>query len=506
MPRSETVHTVARPTEHPVHPVDPLSKDGLILSRIAEHFKSDAENLFHDILNDNVLRTQAAEAKNFSFDLNRYWQYARDSANNRYRYGKATDKAWLQKTDTLLKEIDGKLATQLAAWEEVTSPFSDRYDAAKIYDTAHELRRTIEAGLEKIKPNGMPGTSPQAKAEAAYSYAVAGALAGLSEQIGTRLGVLAGGKPVELVTMSRQAKELVERAAKDKVGETIAAEATQVQDLYSDFINNDYSAENLANLWERRLDLDVELLRKDLSPEKRRQLQTERDNTAGALDTFRTAIDKADVPLAVRKQIDSLRTDVFSADRSLTSRRVTYKPEELISIKTKRDAAVTALIAKETEFFKTAAIAVAEEARNAQDRYDQFQQLLSDAKTAAGKDPAGYWCKIKSAFLDQVEAVSGKELKKTLDNDAFDSNLSQQLNDWNEESKKTRLDPIKLQELASSLEATIASYSERAGVALRKEADPALREVADGLQAGLSALRHALAKRLQYLVDNGAFK
>jgi len=106
----------------------------------------------------------------------------------------------------------------------------------KIYDTAHELRRTIEGGLEKIKPpkGDIPAAGPQVKAEMAYRYSLSSALAGLSEQIGSRLSALAAGKTVELVTMSRQTKELVERAGKDKIRESIVAEANEAQNLYSD--------------------------------------------------------------------------------------------------------------------------------------------------------------------------------------------------------------------------------------------------------------------------------
>jgi len=225
------------------------------------------------------------------------------------------------------------------------------------------------------------------------------------------------------------------------------------------------------------LDLKVELKSKDLAPEKRQELQRESEKTAKALEVFKNALDKADIPVAQKKEIADLRGEVFSTDRYLVDKRVTLSADELQVKRVKRDGLVTALIGRETRFFKEAATAVADGAQSVQDRRDLYQQLLNDAKTAANKDPASYWRDVKKTFLEGVEAVSGKELRSTLDKVAFDSKLADQLNGWNNESKKTRLDPARLQELASNLEAIINSYSQRTDVALRKEADPALASV-----------------------------
>lgn len=505
-----------RLTEHPVDPIKP--KDRPLLSPIGEQFKTIAENFYHEELEsvrrrteEKDVRARAGEAKNFSFELNRFWQYSRDHANNALRFDKTTDKAWLDKTDTILKGIDDMLATQLATWEEVTSPFSDEYDVNKIYDAARELRTTINFGLDTLQPAGMPNAT---KLELGYRLSLSCALAGLSEQIGSRLSALAAGDPtVKLVTLSRQARELLERAVKDKVGEGIVTEANKAQRLKSDFVNNNYTAEKLTTLWRRHLDLELELKRKDLAPEKRQELQLEHENAARALEVFRTALDLADFSALRKKEITDLREDIKSANQKL-GKVAGRSPDELQALRVERDALVTDLIGKEIKFLKEAGIAVAREGDKAGDRQQLYEQQLNDGKTAAKMDQVSHWSDVKKTFLDAVEVVSGKELRETLDNDAFDSSLIDQLNDWNKELKKTSLDPARVQELTSSLAAIITSYSDRAEVALRKErADVALSEedktalleAGDALQAGLSALRVVMAETLKFLLQKGLF-
>jgi hypothetical protein len=513
VPVSEAIH-VARPPEHRVEPIKPLSREALLLGSVGEQFKKAAETLYHDILSDEALRARAVEAQKFSFDLNGFWQYSRDSANNSYRFDKSLDKGWLDRTESSLKDIDKTLATQLAKWEEVTSPFSDHYDIPTIYDTAHELRTTIERGLENIKPPiGIPAGAQDA-AEVAYRYSLSSALAGLSEQISSRLSALAAGK-AELGTLKRQTNELAERAAKDKIGESIVTEANDAQRLQSDFNRNSYTAEKLTTLWTRRLDLELELARKDLTADKRQEVQQEHAKVARDLEVFETGLDLADFPASRKRELRDLRTEIWSQHNAIL-KGTGYSATELQAKKVKRDRFVTDLVGKESPLLKQAGTAVADAANEARDRRELYEQQLEDAKTAAYNDPAGYWRDIKGTFLEGVEAVSGKELRKTLDSDAFDSKLANQLNDWNRELKRTRPDPTRLQELAINLEATMIAYSQRADVALRKEARgadaplpkgdrDALRQAGDALQVGLAALRQTMARNLKFLVEAGTF-
>src|SRR5208283_2329683 len=113
------------------------------------------------------------------------------------------EKPWFDEINNKLTETDEKLKSQLAKWEEVTSPYSDHYQTDEIYNAAHELRRTVESGMEKINFDAMGGdrTDPVSQAKVLYSLRLTGALAGIAERINNRLGTLAAGKTVELVTM-----------------------------------------------------------------------------------------------------------------------------------------------------------------------------------------------------------------------------------------------------------------------------------------------------------------
>jgi hypothetical protein len=496
-------------TEHNVTPIDKNSEQAAGLKVVGEQFKKHEKTLFRDIYSDRFLSERAGEAKNFSFSLNRFWKYSRESAESAYRYDIRYDKTraeWFDKTDTSLKEIDQRLATELARWEELTSPFTDRYEANEIYNTAHDLRRIIERGVEKLKSDG----NQQSKAQQDYALAISSALAGLSEQIGGRLSALAEGKTVELATMSRAANELVERAAKDRISDSIATEMNETRDFLVAFTAIESQPEQ-TKLWGQRLDSEIAGLNQDLPVQKRQEALRDREKAAKALEVFGAALDKVDMTATQKKEIVDLRIAVADQDRFLVAHRAEFGAQELQTLRGKRDGLVTALIDAEFKFHQQAGKAVIFAAENAQDRNNMYQELVKNAKTAATEDPQSCWRKVKATFLEGVEALSGRELSKNFEK-AFDSDLTGKFKKWNDESSKKTLNPAKLQEVASDLEAIITSYSRRADVSVREvaatalpEVAAALREAGDRLQAGLTALRAVMAGRLRTLFVNGAF-
>ncbi len=502
-----------RPPEHVVHPVDPLSREGLVLDSVARKFNADYEGLFKNTLEasrQELLRATEV-AKSYTFDLNRFWETSRDAARNQYVFDKRTEKPWFDEINSKLTETDEKLKSQLAKWDEVTSPYADHYQTDEIYNAAHELRRTIESGMEKVTIDVFGGeqTDPVNRAKQLYSIRLTGALAGMAERINNRLGTLAAGKTAELVTISRQTKELLERTGKDPIAEKIAGEEKEARENQSEIGKNEYSKEGLLDLMKRELESSLELNRKDLTAQERQQLKEEQEKVRKALATFREALDHVAMAVGEKTKIANGRSDVFGDFRHLVAQKLT--PKEFASRKDRWERAAVTLAGVEGRFTNAVLKTTAEGTQRAQERQERYQQLLDDAKTSAAKDPAGYWRKVKGEFFDQIEAVSGRELKETL-NEAFKSDMAKQLQDWNDQSKRTRLDPVKLQEIATNLIATITNYSERAEFALRSEtrtADTAvaqaLQEAGDGVQAALAALRTAMTAKLQLLFDKGAF-
>lgn len=143
-----------------------------------------------------MFRPHAAEAKDFQMDLHGFWIRALDLAKDAYTFtNKDYDRSWRDQKEKSLAEIDDQLTTQPTKWEELISPFADRYDAKEIYNIAHELRRTLARSGEKFTLLGdnIP-KSVQEKAEAAYVARIASALAGIAEQISARLTTIAAGK------------------------------------------------------------------------------------------------------------------------------------------------------------------------------------------------------------------------------------------------------------------------------------------------------------------------
>ena len=500
-----------RPPEHVVHPIDPLSREGMVLDKVAKNIHSDFEGLFkglHGSKEDLVRLTNVA--KTYSFDLNRFWEYTRDSARNQYMYDKRSEKPWFEEMNEKLKETDEKLKSQLAKWEEVTSPYADHYQLDEIYNAAHELRRTIEGGLEKVKINvERSEKDPADKAKTKLEAQVIAALGGIAEQISSRLGALAAGKSAELITLSRQMQELLTRNAKDPIAERIGNERKETQELNKEIAKNDYSNDGLFKLLEQDLESALKLARNDLSADERRELEQKRDQAQEAIAALETALNDTKMPDFERRKMADARAEMTEAYKHLV--RQTLTPDGFATHKGRWDLHVATLVSIGARYSAAAVKTAAGAAQKAQTRQVRYQQLIDDAKPAAGKDPAAHWRKVKGKFLDQVETVAGKELKETL-NEAFKADLAQQLQDWIDNAKKTRLDPVKLQEIAASLSATITTYSERIEFTIRSEsldADPALaralQEAGDGMQASLTALRTTMTGKLQMLFDKGAF-
>lgn len=375
MPHSEAIHTFSRPPEHTVHPLDPRSREAATLGAVGEQLKNVAENMYkgYDPYLQSgagvgeMFRPHAAEAKNFHMDLHGFWSRSLDLAKDAYTFtNKDYDKSWLDQKEKSLAEIDDQLTTQLTKWEELTSPFADRYDATEIYNVAHELRGTLARAGEKFTLSGdhMPKTV-QENAQAAYVARIASALAGIAEQVSARVTAIAGGK-AELNTLSRQTQEFAERAAKDKRAETIAAEASYGRDFRKDFAKTEYTVESLTKLREQQLDLSVELLSDNLSPDQKLRLQQELDRTNRALEVFVEAAKKAMTGNRAFEAID-LRGEIEKQQKHhLEDCKKGKDPEVLQNNKEKIDGMVAKLVSIEKQYLKATAKAVAEESAELQ--------------------------------------------------------------------------------------------------------------------------------------------
>jgi uncharacterized protein (DUF2164 family) len=203
------------------------------------------------------------------------------------------------------------------------------------------------------------------------------------------------------------------------------------------------------------------------------------------------------------RQIQDARNALIDVTQDLDSlRRRTSEEHKALVEKFKQTA--DSLFSLEDPFLGAAREAVKREAQDSQDRLDAYQQGLEDARSMVGTKAASYWREVKGDFLIEIEAVAGKELKNRL-NKAFDANFAGQLKAWKDEAAKTRLDPVKLQKIATNLVETIYTYSKRVYFALNNLDRHEVQQIQDKLNCGLAAIQESVTKELKFLFDHAAF-
>jgi hypothetical protein len=410
------------------------------------------------------------------------------------------DTTWFHETDDAFKDIDRTLSRQLSKWEEVTSPYADKLDALAISHASHDLRFTIEEALQKTKPEGLP-TAPQAMAEYAYRLNMSVALAGMSEQIGKRLEALGSGKP-QPASFTRQIREFLEReSSKEGLGPEIDAAVKEVDALPQEFFNGGFTAERLDQMRTRQMEL-IELLRDgSLSADRRNTLSLEKQNVDASLRAWAEGMMRVTMAKHRATELHAARSEFDEAVKKLNQK---LSDKDRASWTRKRIERAEKLLKLETPHVKRAVDGVKDYADAVRERGKLYKQALDDARDAVSdKGVQNYWAKVKKRCLEEIEAVSGKELSRDLDK-AFDSGLSKQLADWVKKSDgAAKIDGAELQILAADISETIDSYTNRAIYLTETDAD--LQQVNDQLTCGLLAIRESIDGRLKRLFEQGAF-
>ena len=353
------------------------------------------------------------------------------------------------------KSIDRGLEERLAEWEEATSPAAE-YDPDRIGAAADALRESIRAARATLDSR-LEGMRLQDRAEIACLSLLGSALTGLSEQIAERLHAIAAGGIVEPITMSTQTKQLIERAGMDEAGDLIE---------------------------QARANMETDLAKR--RDNKARSEQLIHDRTT-ELDGLRIALQGPDLTAAQR---DEATRKVSKLERDISRlKSVSDRLDSVIALTENGLAAASDRSAAYEQSFQTAASALAN-----------------------GQDLAEFWRSSKSRLFSEVDALLGKSVRKVLDA-AFDSDLASKLDDFTKQLVKSKLDPQKLQNLASTLLQTLDAYALRTRSILNGEdsraaaGDPlAIEQIADGACAPIAALRAAIAKELTFLFQNGAFE
>lgn len=503
------------PDEHVVHPLDPASKEASILGRVGEQLKNDATEYFNSYLTVKgpVESSQAKALKiaeragDFSLNLQDYWKSSLNSFTDKYVYEAGADRKRLDELLQPLREASSKLEPQLKRWEELTSPYADRYDEGAIYTAAHDLMGTLRDALKKARPGDGLLMDPQYKAESIFLGDVCSSLSGLSEQIGIRVIKLSEGEVVKPVTISAQTQEAMERARKDPADEKIADQATSDQEIRDDF-QTKFTEDNLLKMRQELIQIREQLCDEKLADDRLNSLKKSQDEIIQTLKRFATECANAKKGTALRDaerfKIDDARiklnklTNSLSPQMDLNDRQSTVDEAKALAVNLSNlEKKLLNIVSQSTE----------QAANESQTRLDDYRQSLNDARSAVGKNISDYWARAKSDFLDDVEANADKKLRGTLEK-AFDADFRELLSDWKGEVTAPKVDPAKVQELASTILQTTESYSIRAeGIllaadALAADADrPSLRPVLDRLNCSMTAIREAIANQLQSLLQ-----
>jgi hypothetical protein len=481
MVHSEPVHP-----DHSVHPIDSRSNDAQNLRKVGQQFKTDAQSILGDAGGVSKKATQdarrliAERAGDYALNLHGYWSRAIDSAVDSYIYSHGGDKNRLDTVLGPVSEIGGKLKSQLTAWEEATSPFSDKYDERKIDIAAHQLLTTLTGAKATLSHDGLPKEPGQF-----FDERMLAAVAGLMTQVGDRLTALSEGKVVTPVSLSTQAREVMEMAGKDLAAQKITDAARKAQAEWNDFqAKSTYTAESLAAALDKIGDKTTRVVEGLIDKVKKTSLEQTR------IDNARTELTK----VLINLQSDDGRP----ADQRMP-------PEDRTALEAQRKPAAEKLALLEMPFLSAARKGVESEAVAAKDRLDEYQQRLDDAQGAIGKNPANYWRKVKGRLLNEVKAVAGEDVKNRLDK-AFDAGFADQLKSWTDAlAPNNRLKPADLQRIALKISETASSYSTRATYAMQNLEPGVVQEVQDKLDAALAAIRNLAVEGLKSLFASGAF-
>jgi hypothetical protein len=205
--------------------VDPIHRPEL--SKLATEFHTRAQTAFDRIFSANAVgpgrelslenvRQLREKAGEYSLGLYGYWSYVKERLSDIYIYRGGGKVDELSEVFAPLKPTETRLEKQLKDWAEVTSPYGDSYDVARIEDVGRELSQTLKIASAyltntlKDLPKGEKG-----QRDASFNGAMLVTISGLAEQIGSRMGDLGSGKKVPNVTLSNETIELMNRAGRD---------------------------------------------------------------------------------------------------------------------------------------------------------------------------------------------------------------------------------------------------------------------------------------------------
>lgn len=502
------------PAEEPVkRGIDPSRRPELheLAVRFSEHAEAFRKSDGLEVAGTRGARIEgarlSAEAADYSLNLHGYWSYVLRRATDGYLYyaeGTAANKSGLDRLNGSLEAVDRQLTARLQTWEEATSPYGDRYDADEIRKSARDLLTTIQQAGARVAEQLQSESDLSNTKNALFLETVRHGLSGLSDQIAQRLGALAAGSAVERVTITSRTRQLLERAERNPGFDQIAALAQHAQAL-RDGLRDRYTPENVARLLARQTELAATLNDRALSVEDRRKLTEEQAALDRDLELFHEAIDNVRKSGSARDEIQEARDNLANLNKKLINQT---DSKTRASLAKEANAAAEKLMEVEVkEKYLAAATKAAQSlAHDSQTRLESYKQSQEDAlgALANAKEPASYWRELKAKFLSEVESAADRKRRRLLD-DAFNSGFAEQLQKWRDEQNRDRLNPVKLQDIASGLIETADSYAKRAELAL-KDLDPALvQQIRDDLDCGLAAIRDTVTKELGFLFDNGAF-
>jgi hypothetical protein len=505
MPLGE--HGAAPAPDHVVHPIDRTSKEAGVLKRVGEELVKDATRHLESMgeFTRETMKPIAERAKDFALNLPEYWKSSLNSFTDRYTYESAGDRAQLAVWSAELGSLSAELEPELKKWEELTSPYSDRYDEGAIYTTAHQLLDSLRRASEKFQHPKENLQDPQWIAEAKLIDRVRSAVSGLSEQIGSRLLALADGIVVPPVTISAQTQEAMLRALQDPAGKRLADEAASAHQFREDF-KTKFKEDGLLKMREDLIRINEQMVDEKLPKDAKAALEAAGKAIEESLKEFRKArlqgLEEARVPgrdakfLALR----NAEGDLISTTEKIRAKKM--EPAERTATVADARAKAAALAVLEKPFLDPAAKIAAQAAQDSAERLSAYDQSLKEATSNIGKDLSGFWDSAKRDFLDTVESNSDDaQLKRTLDK-AFDANFGKTLSTWRDLIGAGK-EFAAIEKQASEILRTTDSYSTRAeGLVKAANADPtAMQPVLDRLNASLVAIREKVANQLKALLN-----
>jgi hypothetical protein len=497
------------------HLLDPSSPETLALHSLSKEIAATsneyAEQLtFTDVtqFNGEAMRERVGRliesSQYYAHDLGQYWSELSGLAQDRYTY-QSGDARILKTLEASFADISDRLKTQLSEFNAVTSPYEDdAYDADKIAEVGAKLRDTLAEGIKKanqISEIPIGDEKDQQLAEILFHETIGATLVGLSQQIGARLDVLASGQPVDRITISNQTQDLLRRALIDPALKAITSQLGEEQELQSTLAKNDFSAHAVNVMNSRSIDIQLMFNKGKLTDAERAPLQAEKQKIDALLNAYHLTVSLVDKPLKVQKTIQTIQQKLTGISFSLKTAK---SQETVVKLLADFRDLQNQLALAEAPFFENGVEIVNANTENLRERQDAYVENLAAAKQSIGENLAKYWREVKSDFLDKVKALSGSELKNTLDA-AFGSGLAEKLESWDKEANKTKLNAEQLQAKATDVISTLDVYSNRVQLAFKTGKDPAKQEVLDDLQAKISALRKSVANRLGRLFEIGVF-